>query len=77
MLQRIRIGQGKELGGSTAHNGMIVIRGNYRDYDKWAQLTDDPSWSYDSLLPYFTKIEKYHGSFPKCMDLFQNPYNFH
>lgn len=49
--------RGKALGGSHLLSGMIYARGNKADYDGWAAKLGDPSWSYESLLPYFKKIE--------------------
>lgn len=60
--------RGKVMGGSSAINGMVYIRGHARDYDEWAQL-GCKGWSYDDVLPYFKKSEgtdraddPYHGS---------------
>ncbi|KAJ7504892.1 aryl-alcohol oxidase-like protein [Mycena galericulata] len=47
------------LGGCTSHNGMVYTRGSAEDYDRWAAVTGDPGWSWDSLLPYFFKNEKW------------------
>ncbi len=60
--------RGKTLGGSSAINAMVYIRGHKSDYDHWASL-GNKTWSYDELLPYFKKSENneaihdsFHGS---------------
>jgi choline dehydrogenase len=53
--------RGKVLGGSSSINGMIYMRGQAGDYDNWAKLTDDASWSWDKVLPLFMKSELHHG----------------
>ncbi|MES2127224.1 MAG: GMC family oxidoreductase N-terminal domain-containing protein [Pseudomonadota bacterium] len=53
--------RGKVLGGSSSINGMIYMRGQSQDYNRWAQLTGDPGWAWDSVLPLFMKTEDYHG----------------
>ncbi len=49
--------RGKLLGGSSSINGMIFIRGNALDYQKWAKDPGMESWSYAHCLPYFMKSE--------------------
>ncbi|KAJ4465690.1 hypothetical protein C8J55DRAFT_528227 [Lentinula edodes] len=49
--------RGFVLGGSTAINVMAYCRGSKDDYDRWARVTDDEGWSWNSLQPYIHKIE--------------------
>ena len=53
--------RGKVLGGSSSINGMIYMRGQAGDYDRWADLTGDASWRWDAVLPLFKKSEDYYG----------------
>lgn len=55
--RELLIAQGKVLGGSSAVNGMIYIRGQRQDYDEWAQQWGCLGWSYDDVLPFFKKAE--------------------
>ena len=50
--------RGKMIGGCSSHNGMVFVRGNRDDYARWENfgLKD---WSYEKVLPYFKKIEKW------------------
>jgi choline dehydrogenase len=52
--------RGKVLGGSSAINGMVYHRGCAADYDA---LADGflPGWDYQSVLPYYKRIESYIG----------------
>lgn len=54
--RRIYWPRGKTLGGSSAINGLIYIRGQRQDYDHWASL-GNTGWGHDELLPYFIKSE--------------------
>jgi choline dehydrogenase len=66
--RRIFHGRGKVLGGSSSINGMIYIRGNAMDYEKWAGDPGLARWDYAHNLPYFKRAENrligadtYHG----------------
>ncbi len=48
--------RGKVLGGSSSINGMVYIRGQPGDYDRWAQ-SGATGWNWAGLFPYFLKIE--------------------
>jgi choline dehydrogenase len=50
--------RGKVLGGSSSINGMLFIRGNAADFDRWAQM-GCAGWSYADCLPYFMSMESY------------------
>lgn len=59
--------RGKVLGGSSSLNGLLYVRGQRQDYDRWAELGNN-GWSFDEVLPYFKKSEdqqrgasEYHG----------------
>ena len=80
----LRYPRGKTLGGSSSINGMIYMRGQARDYDQWAQLTGDMSWSWDNSLPHFMLHEDHYkgasamhgarGTAPQLMQNKADPY---
>lgn len=58
--RRLHVPRGKVMGGSHALNAAIWVRGAKQDYDTWAYLGCD-GWDWESVLPYFRKIETYDG----------------
>ncbi|MDR0529029.1 MAG: GMC family oxidoreductase N-terminal domain-containing protein [Zoogloeaceae bacterium] len=48
--------RGKVLGGSSAINGLLYIRGQARDYDEWRDL-GNPGWGFADVLPWFRLAE--------------------
>jgi choline dehydrogenase len=60
--------RGKVLGGSSSINGLLYVRGQHEDYDRWRQR-GNVGWGFDDVLPYFKKAENqtrgaddYHGT---------------
>ncbi len=51
--------RGKVLGGCSAINGMIYMRGQAADYDHWRQL-GNAGWSWEDVLPYFKRSEDHY-----------------
>ena len=51
--------RGKVLGGSSSINGLLYIRGQHEDYDRWRQHGNH-GWGFDDVLPYFKKAEDQH-----------------
>lgn len=48
--------RGKVLGGSSSLNGLLYVRGQPQDYDRWAQM-GNTGWSWDDVLPLFKRAE--------------------
>jgi choline dehydrogenase len=55
-----RYPRGRVLGGCSSINGMIYMRGQARDYDAWAALTGDDSWSWHNALADFKAHENHY-----------------
>jgi choline dehydrogenase len=60
--------RGKTLGGSSSINGLLYVRGQHEDYDRWRQR-GNAGWGYDDVLPYFKMAEnqargadQFHGA---------------
>jgi choline dehydrogenase len=51
--------RGKVLGGSSAINGLVYIRGQKEDFDHWRRL-GNPGWSFEDVLPHFKRAEDQH-----------------
>ena len=60
--------RGKVLGGSSSLNGLLYVRGQQEDYDRWRQM-GNPGWGWDDVLPLFKRSEnqergadEFHGT---------------
>jgi choline dehydrogenase len=60
--------RGKVLGGSSSINGLLYVRGQHEDYDRWRQRGNS-GWGFDDVLPYFKRAEdqargagEFHGA---------------
>lgn len=58
-----RWGRGKGIGGSSAINAMMFVRGHKDSYDRWQQ-SGAKGWTFDDLLPYFKRSETADGRDP-------------
>ncbi|HEY9569343.1 MAG TPA: GMC family oxidoreductase N-terminal domain-containing protein, partial [Thalassobaculum sp.] len=60
--REIPVPRGRLVGGSSAINGLVYVRGQPIDYDTWAQF-GNRGWSYEDVLPVFRRMENYeHGA---------------
>ena len=65
--REIRLHRGKVVGGSSAVNGTIALRGVPRDFEDWVAMGND-EWSYEHVLPYYRRLESdpeggdFHGA---------------
>jgi len=58
--RRLHTPRGKVLGGSSSINGMVYVRGNALDYERW-ESEGASGWSYRDVLPYFKRAESRAG----------------
>jgi choline dehydrogenase-like flavoprotein len=58
--RRVECARGKVVGGCSSTNAMAYVRGNRRDFDRWA-AQGLAAWSYADVLPYFRKQESWEG----------------
>lgn len=49
------------LGGSGSHNSHTYNRGSPYDYDNFADITQDNTWTYKNVLKHFKNCERYVG----------------
>jgi choline dehydrogenase len=54
--RRLACPRGRVLGGSSSINGMVYVRGNAGDFNRWAEM-GATGWDYQSVLPYFKKAQ--------------------
>jgi choline dehydrogenase len=59
--RRPALPMGKVLGGGSSINGLIWARGHKADFDRWADETGDPGWSFASVLEIYKRIESWDG----------------
>uniref|UniRef100_A0A0U9HY22 Putative GMC oxidoreductase n=1 Tax=Chrysomela populi TaxID=154003 RepID=A0A0U9HY22_CHRPP len=58
--QTCRAYRARGMGGTSLMNGAVYERGMPSTFDEWAEITNDPSWSYENVLPLFEKSEDFH-----------------
>jgi len=58
--RRLHTPRGKVLGGSSSINGLVYVRGNPLDFERW-EAEGAAGWSYHDVLPYFRRAESYSG----------------
>lgn len=58
--RRLIYPRGKILGGSSSINGMIYMRGQAHNYDRWAELSGNPEWSWGNSLKDFMAHEDFY-----------------
>uniref|UniRef100_W4VSN3 Putative GMC oxidoreductase n=1 Tax=Phaedon cochleariae TaxID=80249 RepID=W4VSN3_PHACE len=58
--QSCRAFRARGMGGTSLMNGAVYERGMPSTFDEWAEITNDPSWSYENILPLFKRSEDFH-----------------
>ncbi|HKF97234.1 MAG TPA: choline dehydrogenase, partial [Steroidobacteraceae bacterium] len=58
--RRLHTPRGKVLGGSSSINGLVYVRGNALDFERW-ESQGAAGWGYQDVLPYFRRAEAYAG----------------
>jgi choline dehydrogenase len=58
--RRLHTPRGKVLGGSSSINGLVYVRGNPLDFERW-ESEGAAGWGYRDVLPYFRRAEAYAG----------------
>jgi choline dehydrogenase-like flavoprotein len=71
--KRHHMPRGKVLGGSSAINGMMYVRGHGSDYDDWADLTGDRDWAIVNFQHYFRKHQTLEPFDPSLKGRSTNP----
>ena len=55
--RRLNCPRGKGLGGSSSINGLVYVRGNALDFERWHEVEGARGWGYADVLPYFKRAE--------------------
>ncbi len=59
--RRLHTPRGKVLGGSSSINGLVYVRGNALDFERWEEQ-GAAGWGYQHVLPYFVRAERRNGT---------------